>query len=809
MSSLRARARLDSLGRDVSLAFRTLRRTAGFTFVTVASLGLGLSLTAATAAAVNAYLIRSLPYAAADRLYHVMYAPPGPWEPRGMSSLDWRSVDDVVEFPITAAGETFYLADREFSQSVRGLRVGRGFVDGLSVRAAFGRSLSESDFGSGAERVALIGHSLWRDRYGADPAIVGRILRADVEGGSGTTESLRVVGVLPAGFYFGRDSRDGVDLLVPLTTPARTYMVRLRAGVPPALAEARLTEAARKVASGLPADWTGVRLESAHGRYVARIRPVLLGVTIACGLVLLIVCANVAVLMLLRTLRRQKELAVRVALGCDRWRLARMLLVEAALVCAGAMTIAMALTGIALRTLAPMIEAQLGRPAPGGASSIGIDGTVLLIVGSAGLALALAISVLPLLAPWSRRLADALRRDWTIGSSSQAMRYVRSMLITLEVAGTLILLAGCGLMVRSVVGMLKTDLGFEPARVVRARIVLRGTDYADAAAYSRFYARFTERLAASINAPVVFTNWPPFFELPPQAVETPDRADRRVSVGAIGVGAGYFGTLGIRLRSGRDFTAADAAGGAPVAVISETLAHRLWSDGRAMGRQVRTVQPTPDGLRTGPWRTVVAVAADVRQTYADPELSDIYVPQSPTGRFGSFYMRTDTAPSRLLPAVRAVAAEIDPHAMVDPPRPVDSENRQLAGTRFLTMLLTGFTGIAAFLALLGIYGVTAYSVQQRERETAIRVALGAQAGAVVRMFLRESSAVLCAGLALGLLGAAAAVRVLETQLYAVRTFDLSTLAGTCVLLAAAGMAATWLPARRASRRDPLGALKKE
>src|SRR3989304_242982 len=170
---------LESLARDSPCACRTLRRTPGFTIVSVPSLAVGFALAASTVAVINAYLLRSLPYAAADRLYHVMYAPPGPWEPRGMSALDWASVDDAVEFPITASGETFYLMDSRYTQSVRGLRVARGFVEGLGVRTVLGRSLSDDDFGGVCEREALIGHALWRDRYGSDPEVVGRTLRAD------------------------------------------------------------------------------------------------------------------------------------------------------------------------------------------------------------------------------------------------------------------------------------------------------------------------------------------------------------------------------------------------------------------------------------------------------------------------------------------------------------------------------------------------------------------------------------------------------------------------------------------------------
>ena len=318
--------------RDTRLAVRGLRRTPAFTLVAIASLALGLALTATTISVVNAYLIRTLPYRDADRLYHVRYAPPGPWEPRGMTGLQWASVADVVEFPIASAGDSFFVTERGITSSMRGLRVTHGFVEGLGVSVTAGRPLTAQDFIPGSEPVGLIGHAVWRDRFGSDPGVIGRVIRAEAESRPGAPESFRIVGVQAAGFYYGRESRTNVDLLVPQTTPVRTYMVKLRSGVPPAVAEHRITEAARAAAtSPIPADWMGVQLESAHERWVGNVRPVLAGVMVAVALVLVIVCANVAVLMLLRAMHRQKEVAVRLALGAGWGQIARMLLAETTL----------------------------------------------------------------------------------------------------------------------------------------------------------------------------------------------------------------------------------------------------------------------------------------------------------------------------------------------------------------------------------------------------------------------------------------------------------------------------------------------
>ncbi len=724
-----------------------------------------------------------------------------------MSSLDWASVADVVEFPITSAGETFYLGDGDFAQSAGGLRVGRGFIEGLSVRAVLGRTLEPVDFAAADEKSALVGYTLWRERYGEDPNIIGRVIRLERESAGAEIETVRVVGVLPRDFYFGRDSRVRPDVLVPLTSAARTYMVRLRRGVPADAAERRITEAARQVATDLPADWSGVQLESVREMYVAPLRPVLLGVTAACVLVLLIVCANLAVLTVLRTLRRQREFAVRTALGATGWRLARLLLLEAGSLCLVATVLAAAISTVAINSLAPLIEAQLGRSAPGGEAAISVDRSVLFVVAGVGVVTAFVVSLLPLVLPWQRSVFAALRRDGWTDAAGRPMKHVRSTLIALEVAGTLVLLAASGLMVRAVVDMLRTDLGFEPDRLVRARVVLRSSDYADAAAFTRFYQQFTDRLSTALDAAVVFTSWPSFVELPTEIAEAAGRAGPGLPAGLVSVGPRYFETLGIELKGGRDFNDRDTAGTDPVAAVSETLARRLWPDGTALGKQLRTIERSPDGPRAGPWRTVVAVAHDVRQAYGDATLSDVYVPALPSGRFGSFHVCTARSPAATLPEMRAVAAEIDPRAIVDLPRSVADENRQLVGASFVSMLLATFAGVATFLALLGIYGVTAYAVAQRERETAIRIALGAPAAAVVRSFLGESGVVLAAGLAAGLLGAIAVGRTLESQVVGVSALDLRTLVPVAAFLAAAALLATWWPARRAARRNPLDALK--
>jgi ABC-type antimicrobial peptide transport system permease subunit len=369
-----------------------------------------------------------------------------------------------------------------------------------------------------------------------------------------------------------------------------------------------------------------------------------------------------------------------------------------------------------------------------------------------------------------------------------------------------VLLVACGVMTRSVIGMLQTDFGYEMNGLVRTRVVLRARYYPDAAAYQRFYQQFADGVSTLAASPVVFTNWPPFYETPTQGIETADGGGASIKAGAVGVSAGYFEMFGIDVRQGRAFTDRDASGAEPVAVISATLASRLWPDGSAVGRRIRGIEETPNGATPGPWRTVVGVAADVRQTYADENRNDLYTPMFPESRYGSFYVRAARPVPQLLESFRAVASRIDPDAVVNEPQIVAAENRQLAGMRFLTSMLTGFAAIAALLAALGIYGVTAYAVQQRQKEVAIRIAVGATGRAVVRLFLRDGVVVVVAGLGAGLLGAVGVARILRNQVNGVEPFDVWTHVLACTVMVGAGILATWWPARRAATADPVAAL---
>jgi putative ABC transport system permease protein len=356
-----------------------------------------------------------------------------------------------------------------------------------------------------------------------------------------------------------------------------------------------------------------------------------------------------------------------------------------------------------------------------------------------------------------------------------------------------------------VVQMLSTDLGFEAEGLSASRVMLRARNYPDAAAFRRFHERFADGLAATTAAPVAFSSWPPFIAPPEHLIES-DGNEAPPTAGAIAVGAGYFPVFKIPIREGRAFSAAEATSEAPVAIVSESLARRLWPGASALGRRVRNVERTQGGDRPGPWRTVIGVAGDVRQTYQDGLQRDFYWPRTPDGRYGTFYVRTERPAARLFEDFQRVAAGLDRDAVINQPRRVANENEALAGTRFLTYLLSAFAAGAALLAMLGIYGVTAYAIQQRRKEIAIRLALGATNRDVTAIFLRQGAWLLGAGIGAGVAGALAVSRVLRHQVFGVSSFDLPTYVVAALLLGAAGLAAVLWAARAAMAGYPLRSL---
>lgn len=789
---------------ELRLAIRTLLKSRGFTAAAVVTLGLGMTLSTIAMVAVNAYMLTGLPYPAADRLYQIQYATPGQDAPRGMESLDWRSLDDVIEHPVAWDLDMFYLVDGEQAESAPGAWVTRGFVEALGIQPAFGRPFEDAAFATGGENVAIISHRLWTNRFGSDPGVVGRKFTAYVSDRPGESERYTIVGVMPQRFWH---LNPYTDILVPLRAPTYPYMARLRPGVTAATAVSRITALVTAGASRVPENWAA-RVAPAHDAHIAQVRPSLRVATTAAALVLLVACANVAGLLLVRSTRRQREIAVRAALGAGRAAIARTLLAEALVISAAATSLALLITQGVVQSLAPLVQLQLGRSAPGGVLAFELDWRVLLFAASVGLITSAICTLVPFATSLRPQLLTALQAGSHGSTEGSRSRRIRTGLMVMELAASLALLAGSAVMLRSVVELLGTDLGFSADRVVSASLTLRQNRYPDAAARVAVFDRIAQRLAMvpGVEAVATGSNWPlqQPRTIPVQPLDNPSQTLR---VGVHVVSESYFDTLAMPLVAGRPFTTSANTSTEPIAIVSASLAERIGPSGNAaaaIGTRVAVPERTEGGDPLSVHRRIVGVVRDVRQGPTDTDYTDLYVParQSPA-RFGFFLVRTAGAPEGTIPAVRAAFREVDPEFVVDRARPLQAIVAEAtARPRFMASLLTSFAGVAALLALVGVYSVIAYAVRQREREIAVRLAVGADPGQVVRLFLRQGARILAVGLSAGVVLALAAGKLIENQLFGVRAHDPLSIAIAVAAFGCAGLVAVWWPARRAAVTDP-------
>ncbi len=793
--------------RELRFALRSLLQARGFTVGVIAVLALGLTLCTTAMVVVKAYLLSGMPYPAAERLYWIRYAAPGQPGPSEMEKLDWTSLDDVLEHPVAWDLDMFYLLGGQGAESAPGAWVTPGFVRGLGIAPAFGPGFDDAAFRPGGPNLALISHRLWVNRFGRDPAVVGRRFDAYVSDRPNEAESFTIAGVLPEGFWH---INPYTDILAPLRAPTFPYLARLRPGVTPADAAAQISALVRAGGGTLPDGWA-VTLESAHDAHVAQLRPTLRAVSIAAGLVLLVGCANVAGLLLVRSTRRQREIAVRAALGAGRGAIARMLLLEGLLLAATASVLALALTYGIVEWLAPAAQQQLGRSAPGGTTAFSIDLAVLAFAAAVGAGTAVLCSLVPLAAALRPQLLGALGGNSRTATEGPRSRRIRSALIALEIAASLTLLAGSVLMLRSVGRMVDVDLGFEATHVLNASLTLRQNRYPDAPSRAAVFERMTAALASmrAVRAAALTNAWP--VQQPGLVPVERTAAGASAQASLHGVTASYFETLSIALIAGRPFTAADRSGSEPVAIISASLARTLWPEGTAIGAILNVPQARDGGEPLPVTRRVVGIASDVRQGPADQETADVYVPmlQAPT-RFAFALVRTHGDPAASLPAVRETFRSIDPELSLDRARDMQGLVDALtARPRFLATLLGSLASVAALLALAGVYGVVAYAVRQREREIAVRLAVGASPQQVVGLFLRQGAAIILAGLAVGTGLTLASSRVIASELFGVSARDPLALLTAVVAFGAAGLLAVWSPARRAAHTDPAAALRTE
>jgi predicted permease len=806
---------------DLRQAARALLRRRAFTATCVATLAVGMGATTALFSVANAVLLRDLPWTHAGRAVVVARQLDS-----GVRDPDFTE-REVIAFGGDAAaversgGFVYGGANMVIDGRPQGLwitRVSSSLFETLGTQAALGRLFVPEEYAEGAERVLILSDVLWRGTFGADPRVVGRTILLD-----GVAH--RVVGVAAPDFRMPTDYRwEGqTEVWAPLPLPREPkpggsrylwVVARLREGATLQTAKAQLDLALARLAKAVPSEYeptpaVHVHLTPVEDEVLGSTRPALLLLLGAVGFVLLIACTNVAHLLLARSEERQRELALRSALGAARARLVRQVLAESLLVGLGAGALGLALAWAAVPAILALAPANLPR-----LERVAIDLRVVVFALGGGLVTPLLFGLPPAL----RASRDAVAAGVHAGGRGGTLggRGTRRTLIAAEVALAAALLAASGLLLKSFARLTLVDPGFDAARLITGDLVLSAARYRDDAAVFAFFDAVRERVAslAGVEGAALSTTVPYWNPAGRAAFEVESRPDteRQPPVAAFQAASpGLLRTAGIDLVEGRDFTNEDREGAPPVALVNRTLAEGVLG-GEAVGRRLKLADTTPR-----PWLEVVGVVADVRDEAGDRQpRGQIYVPfrQMPaaTGRaarYMALVVRAET-PMAVLPAVRKALAELDPELPMASVRALDDRLAQSnARYRFATVLLSVLAAAALALATIGVFAVLLYTVGRRRREIAIRMAVGAGAPQVVRAVVGEGLATAAVGLALGAAVALGLTRYLGSVLYEVTPTDPAGFAAAGLGLGTAALVASWLPARRALGVDPAVVLRSE
>jgi predicted permease len=799
---------LADLWLDLRLAARMLRRSPGFTFVVALTLALGIGINTTIFSGISGLLLKSLPYANAERLVDIQ--PNGPASKAAL--VDAREQFDSFDSISGYSLWTFTLMAEPAAEQLSAVRATADLFNVLGAPPLLGRALIPADGIPGAEPVIVLSYDFWQQRFGSDPGVVGRQLEVSFPGSDGRA---RIVGVMPREFAFPTAD---AEMWAPISvSPAdadydTSYLEllgHLARGVDVATAEREFVATVTARCAEQPnCDVNAVRANSRvlplRESLVGPVRPILLVLFGAVGFVLLIACANVANLLLTRAAVRERELAIRTALGAGRGRVARQLLTESLLIAAvgGVLGVLAALWGAdAFRAALP---AELV-----GVDDIGVDLRALAFAGAAAVLTALLAGVFPAFAAARTNLHTALI-DRGAGGAQRARRRALGALVVAEFALALVLTVGAGLMIRSFANLSNEDPGFSDDGVLSLRITT--PQKFDAAANSRFWLELLDRVGAlpgveSVGAihllPLAVGNWaaPLIIDGRPLAAsEAPRVIDWR------SVTPGYFETLRIPLVRGRLPTDRDHEAQERLVLINETAAARYFPNEDPIGQQVRTAPFEGEA-----WATVVGIVGDTKdQTLASPTRPQMYRLRAPYIGSMTLMVRSERDPLQLAGPIREIVREIEGDAPVSNVQLLDRVAADsIAQPRLLTGLLFGFGTIALILGAVGLYGVMAHGTVQRTREFGVRIALGARTSEVLSLVARDAIRLAVIGVGLGLAGAFALTRLLESQLYGVAPMDPLVFAGAAALLAAVALAAALAPALRAARTDPIEALRWE
>jgi putative ABC transport system permease protein len=807
---------LETLLQDVRFGARVLAKHKGFTAVAVLTLALGIGMNTAIFSVVNAVLLRPLPYEDSHELVQIWGTQPqldtAPMSPANF--LDWREQNRVFKHIAAYTAQNINLSGVDDPERIRATRVSADLFELLRVRPALGRTFLAEEDQHGNHRVAILSHALWRRRFGASPTIVGQSLTLN-------DQSYVVVGVMPPEFTFPRAT---TEMWTPIAfspgergtrnTNYISVIARLKPGVTLEQARSEMEALARRQQEQYPESnaGIGVKVISYKEQVVGNTRPTLLLLLGAVGFVLLIACANVANLLLARAAGRRKEMAVRSALGASRHRIIRQLLTESVLLALAGGGLGLLLAHWGLKSLVALQPADIPRLA-----ELSIDRGVLLFASALSLLTGMAFGLAPALQASKLDLNHALKEGDKAAGGGAGRQGLRSLLAVSEIALSLVLLIGAGLMIKSFWRLIQVDPGFNPENTLTMVISLPTSRYAETARQVAFFQHAVERVSnlPGVDAAGVTTDIPLFggnstgFNVeghPPYA------PGRRPLVEFRSVSPGYFRAMGITLLRGRTFTEQDTGDAPGVVIINETLARRYFPDEDPIGKRLGFSGPTD-------WREVVGVARDTRNYGLDEEVKpEAYMPytQSAPGYLAGsisgmiLVVRTASDPQSMAAAVRREVQGLDKDQPIYNIKTMEQHLAEsLAQRRFSMLLLTLFGVVAVLLAVVGLYGVMSYMVAQRTHEIGLRMALGAQAQDILRLAVRQGLVVILIGIGIGLAGALALTRVMAGLLYGVGATDPATFAAIALMLACVSLIACYIPARRATKVDPLIALRYE
>jgi predicted permease len=803
---------------DLKFAIRQLLKNPGFTAVAVLTLALGIGANTAIFSVVNAVLLRPLPYRDPEQLVRVFESSAS--QPKfPMSAGDFQ---DYREHNSTLAGLALYTRqDLELTMDdqpelLSALRVTSGFFEVLGVRPMLGREFRREDEAPDNHHVVILSHGLWQRRFHSDPTVIGQQIKL-------TGEAFTVVGVMPprlqhvGGDYRSMPHGETVDFWWPVTLRQQdnrgahylNAVGRLRPGVLPSQAAADFNVIASRLAREFPETNQSFRIavQALHEEIVGRSRTTLLVLFGAVLLVLLIACVNVANLLLARSAAREREMAVRAAVGAGRWRIMRQLLTESLLLAAvsSAAGILLAQSGIAV--LGKFGPEQLPR-----LQAVRLDGQVLLFTLALTLLTGVLFGLAPALQSGKANLNGLLKEGGRAGTGGRQRR-LRDTLVAAEVALALLLLVGTGLLVRSFWKLQQMATGFNPERVLTATVSLPYADYSGGTNIALFQRQLLERLAdvpgvesAGLTSDLPWTGYDEntSFNIEGKTFPPNEGAGGRYHF----VSSDYFRTVGVPLRAGRFFNADDRMGKNPVALVNRSLAERFWPGESAVGKRMTT----SSAPKEEDWWTVVGVVGDVKDYPDSPGVAPaFYLPlaQSPA-RQVTLAVRATTEPSGMIAAVRGEIRNLDRNVPLADVKTLETvAARAVAGRRFTFWLVGCFAATALALAAIGIYGVLSYLVAQRTREIGVRMALGAQPRDVIRLTLKQGMRPTLIGVALGLSGAFALTRLMSSLLFGVSATDSETFITSPILLVLVALLPCCLVAHRATKVDPMVALRSE